>query len=286
MCVMVGTAGYSYKDWKGTFYSPNTKPAEMLDEYSQVFPVVELNSTYYSIPSPARMDDLARRTPPAFEFTVKANKEMTHEIKGDKDAFLAFKRSIKPLMERGKLGCVLAQFPWRFKNTPENFRYLEFVAEMLSDVEVAVEFRNEEWEREDTFEFLRNLGLGYCCVDEPELKGLPSRRVEATSKVGYVRFHGRNSATWWDSARESWERYDYMYSESELEEWVERVKKLSELAERTYVIFNNHYKGNAPRNARMFERMLEASLKGRLYTVEKTNNGTETGTQNENLTLF
>ncbi|MDD5448192.1 MAG: DUF72 domain-containing protein [Actinomycetota bacterium] len=284
MGVLVGTAGYSYKDWKGTFYPSNAKSTEMLEEYARIFPVVELNSTYYSIPNPERMDSLAERTPPTFEFTVKANREMTHEIKGDKEVFLAFRRSIRPLVDRGKLGCVLAQFPWKFKNTPESLRYLEFVAEMLPGVDVAVEFRNESWERRETFEFLKDLGLGYCCVDEPSLSGLPSRRVEATSKVGYVRFHGRNSTTWWDSTRESWERYNYLYSESELREWVGKVKKLSEFTERTYLIFNNHYKGNAPRNARMFERMLKASLGDGLYVVEEVGGGT--GTQDENLTLF
>jgi uncharacterized protein YecE (DUF72 family) len=268
MTVFIGTAGFSYKDWKATFYPADIKPREMLEEYSRHFPVVEINSTYYAIPPPERMNAMARRTPVHFQFTVKANRGMTHEICDGSEVARSFRAAIRPLEDHGKLGCVLAQFPWGFKNTAENRDYLRVLAERLDGLDTVVEFRNAEWEAEETFGLLAGLGMGYCCVDEPRLKGLLSPRVEVTGSVAYLRFHGRNYETWWDKGRESWERYDYLYSEAELSEWLPKVEVLAESSDRTYIIFNNHYKGQAPANARTFERMLRGLLGDRLHAVD------------------
>ena len=264
MALYVGTAGFSYKDWVATFYPPGTQPRVMLETYARHFPVVEINSTYYSIPEPARIAAMARRTPVDFQFTVKANREMTHEI-SRRPPFDEFRAAIRPLVDHGKLGCVLAQFPWGFKRTAENSSYLEALAGGLEGIDTVVEFRNGQWETEETFRLLAELGLGYCCVDEPGLSGLVSGRAEVTSPVGYIRFHGRNAANWWDSGRESWERYDYLYSEAELSEWLPKVDDIDRKADRVYVIFNNHYKGQAPTNAKMFEEMLRGILGDRVY---------------------
>jgi len=264
MALYVGTAGFSYKDWVATFYPPGTQPRVMLETYARHFPVVEINSTYYSIPEPARIAAMARRTPVDFQFTVKANREMTHEI-SRLPPFDEFRAAIMPLVDHGKLGCVLAQFPWGFKRTAENSSYLEALAGGLEGIDTVVEFRNGQWETEETFRLLAELGLGYCCVDEPGLSGLVSGRVEVTSPVGYVRFHGRNAANWWDSGRESWERYDYLYSEAELSEWLPKADDIDRKADRVYVIFNNHYKGQAPTNAKMFEEMLRGILGDRVH---------------------
>lgn len=260
MTVFVGTAGFSYRDWKSTFYPGDIQPRRMLEEYARHFPVVEINSTYYAIPAPERFNDMARRTPPGFQFNVKANREMTHEISAGPGVSREFRAAIRPLEDHGKLGCVLAQFPWGFRNTLENRSYLEVLAERMEGVDTVVEFRNGEWEAAGTFELLSRLGFGYCCVDEPRLEGLVSDRVEVTAPVAYARFHGRNFDTWWDSSRESWERYDYLYSEAELSEWLPRVELMSSASDRTYIIFNNHYKGQAPTNAQAFEKMLRGLM--------------------------
>jgi uncharacterized protein YecE (DUF72 family) len=270
MTVFVGTAGFSYRDWKSTFYQDGIRPRQMLEEYARHFPVVEINSTYYAIPPPERINNMARRTPPRFQFNVKANREMTHEISAGPRVSREFRTAIRPLEDHGKLGCVLAQFPWGFKNTLENRSYLEVLAERMEGLDTVVEFRNSEWETEGTFELLRGLGLGYCCVDEPRLEGLVSGRVEVTGPVAYMRFHGRNNDTWWDSSRESWERYDYLYSEAELSEWLPRVEVMSDASDRTYIIFNNHYKGQAPKNAREFEKMLRGLLGDVVCTLDTT----------------
>lgn len=269
MTVYVGTAGFSYSDWKGPFYPPDLKQRRMLEEYARHFPVVEINSSYYAVPTPEVMLAMARRTPVDFQFTVKANREMTHEITPDsKKVFEEFKGAIRPLADHGKLGCVLAQFPWGFKNTPHNREYLEALAGHMEGIDTVVEFRNSGWECDETYELLRRAGLGYCCVDEPRLKGLVSSRVEVTSSTGYARFHGRNFETWWDSGRESWERYDYLYTDAELSEWVTKVQSMAESSDRTYIIFNNHYKGQAPTNARTFEQLLRGLLGDDLATID------------------
>lgn len=267
MAVFIGTAGFSYKDWKGNFYPGDIRPEAMLAEYARHFPVVEINSTYYAVPPPRRMDSMARRTPAGFQFTVKANREMTHETGEGDGVFDRFTEALRPLVDHGKLGCVLAQFPWGFGNTKENRRYLEVLSGRLEGIDTVVEFRNAGWEEDETFDLLSRLGLGYCCVDEPRMKGLVSPRVEVTSRLGYVRFHGRNYETWWGRDRESWERYNYLYKQEELAEWMPRVEDVAEGSDRTYVIFNNHYKGQAPTNARMFERMLQGVLGDRLYNT-------------------
>lgn len=260
MTVFVGTAGFSYNDWKGHFYPENIQPREMLETYARQFCVVEINSTYYAIPDPERLDGMAHRTPVDFQFTVKANQEMTHGGGKGEPPFRQFREAVRPLLDHGRLGCVLAQFPWGFKHTEANRRYLERLARELDGIDTVVEFRNSEWETDHTYTLLERLGLGYVCVDEPRLKGLLAPAARVTGNVGYVRFHGRSADTWWDKGRQSWERYDYLYNEKELSEWVPRVQQLEDQADRVYVIFNNHYKGQAPTNARMFEEMLRGVL--------------------------
>jgi uncharacterized protein YecE (DUF72 family) len=267
MTVYVGTAGFSYADWKGHFYPDDIRPAGMLEEYARHFPVVEINSTYYAIPEPERINSMAKRTPSWFQFTVKANREMTHEIGDGAETFEEFRKAIRPLQDHGKLGCVLAQFPWGFKRTVKNEGYLRKFAQRMEGIDTVVEFRNDSWENDETLDLLSASGLGYVCVDEPHLEGLMSRRVAIIGQTGYVRMHGRNYDTWWAKGRESYERYDYLYSEEELAEWLSGIENMDKNADRVYVIFNNHYKGQAPANARTFEQMLRAIIGSDLYTI-------------------
>jgi len=118
-----------------------------------------------------------------------------------------------------------------------------------------VEFRNRGWAQQETLDMLTEHNLGYCCVDEPALRGLMPRLGVATSETGYVRFHGRNAEQWWEH-EEAWQRYDYLYSEEELREWVGKVEAITERTHRTYVFFNNHYQGKAALNASLFDQLL------------------------------
>jgi uncharacterized protein YecE (DUF72 family) len=254
--IYIGTAGFSYQDWKGPFYPAQQDKKYMLEYYACRFPVVEINSTWHALPSPASLLSMARRTSPEFQFVIKAYKGLTHAYEGNREVFERFKEVIRPMEDHGKLAAVLAQFPWGFKNTKANRDYLRFFRENMGDRETIVEFRNQDWISDETMHLLRELDLGFCCVDEPRLKGLIKPHVYLTTRTGYVRFHGRNYETWWDRKRQSWERYDYLYSEEELMEWVPGLLRLDEEAERTYAIFNNHYVGKAPRNARMLAGLL------------------------------
>ena len=254
--IYIGTAGFSYQDWKGAFYHSDQDKRYMLEYYAATFPVVEVNSTWHALPSPRTIHSMARRTPDHFRFIVKAYKGMTHEYRDNEEDFRRFLEVIRPMEDYGKLACVLAQFPWGFRNNAANRDYLRRFRELLPDRDLVVEFRNEGWVTGETMELLRELAMGFCCVDEPRLKGLVKPHVILTSHIGYVRFHGRNYQAWWDRGRESWERYDYLYGEEELMEWVPGLLSLDREAERTYAIFNNHYRGKAPRNAMMLARLL------------------------------
>jgi len=255
--VKVGTSGFSYPEWRGVFYPEKLPQPQMLTFYAQHFPAVELNSTYYHIPSARNMAAMARRAEGRVDFAVKAHQDMTHTREKLGEALPAFREAIRPLREAGALGCLLLQFPFSFKAGQVNAEFLRRVTAELRPDPVVVEFRHRSWTTEETFALLRELGAAYCCVDEPRLPNLPPPVVRATAPLAYVRFHGRNRKTWWAHA-EAWERYDYLYSEAELREWAPRIKTLAETAETCYAFFNNHARGQAVTNAQMLAGLLPA----------------------------
>jgi uncharacterized protein YecE (DUF72 family) len=260
--IYIGTSGYYYKDWVGEFYPENLKTADRLGFYAREFKTVEVNSTYYHMPNARAMEGMARRVPSDFVFTIKTPQELTHQRDGDASLFVQFVSALQPLVEAGKFGTVLAQFPYSFHNTPANADYLKVLRERLGDLPAVVEFRTADWlnesDREKTLTLLREQKLGFCCVDLPPLRTLPPPIAEATADVAYVRFHGRNTAKWWEH-EESYERYDYTYSKEELGEWIPRIQKLNELAPVVFVFANNHYRGQAVETARQLRLLLESS---------------------------
>ena len=158
-------------------------------------------------------------------------------------------------LDQGKLGCILAQFPSSFRATPGNRDYLKLLRERLNNLPVVVEFRHVGWVSLATFDLLREMNLGFCCVDQPRLESLLPPIVQVTSTLAYVRFHGRNYAKWWKH-KEAWERYDYSYSMKELREWAPRIQRMSEEAETTFVFANNHWQGQAVDTARQLRMLL------------------------------
>lgn len=258
--ILIGTCGFSYSDWKGVFYPESINQANMLPYYATQFSAVELDFTYYAMPTPKNIEAMAKKTPDNFVFSVKAHKSMTHERafipEEDRKNFQSFTSAMEPLLAAGKLGCVLLQFPWGFKYTPENESYLDFVREELPGLPAVIEFRNIEWVKEKVFTKLEQLDFGFCCVDEPKLKGLFPPLLRRTSDIGYLRFHGRNAAQWWNS-KEGWERYNYQYAKRELEEWMPKILVLKSQTRKTFVLFNNHHAGQAVVNARMLMELLE-----------------------------
>jgi uncharacterized protein YecE (DUF72 family) len=253
--IYFGTSGFSYKDWVGPYYPQGMPSRDWLEFYARDFRVTELNFSYYRVPTKSTLERLAAKTPDYFLFTLKAHQDMTHEREGDAGVFTEFVESLEPLIDTGKFGCILAQFPWSFRPGEESFDYLRMLRERLDTLPVVVEFRNRDWISDSTFDFLRENKLGFCCVDQPRLKGLIPPVAEATSSIGYVRFHGRNAKKWWQH-EEAWERYDYSYSDEELEEWVPKLRKLDEATDNTFVFANNHWQGQAVQTARQLRMLL------------------------------
>lgn len=246
--IHVGTAGYSYKDWIGPFYPEGTKDTYMLEYYSLFFSFVEINSSYYHMPGMKLFKSMNRKTPDNFKFAVKLFGGFTHERNiGEKEAE-QFTYSLGPLVESGKLVCILAQFPYSFHYNTENVEYLKRMRAMFNGFEVNIEFRNQNWIKNDVFNIMKNENMGFVCVDEPGIKGLIRNVVAVTSKVAYLRLHGRNAEKWY--AGEGSERYDYLYSTEELLEWVNRIREIEDGPGATLVSFNNHPKGKAIENAK------------------------------------
>lgn len=253
--ILVGTAGYNYEDWIGPYYPEGIDKKEMLSFYAKEFSFTEVNSSYYRMPNRFMFYHMQAKTPENFQFVIKAHKSLTHERENNEKQFEEFKAALEPLREANKFGCVLAQFPTSFRNKDENRDYLREFRERMGDLPVVVEFRHQEWINENIFELLEDEGFGYVCVDEPQFKTLVPPEVRATGRVGYVRFHGRNYQKWWQH-KETHERYDYLYSKNELEEWVPQISKLGDRTDKTFVSMNNHYQGQAVMNGRMLREFL------------------------------
>jgi len=253
----VATSGYSYSDWVGPFYPQGTDRSRFIELYAERFPAVELNFSYYRQPDPGLLARMASRTPEGFQFAVKAHKSLTHVVSDEwpEDA-RRFLSGIAPLAERKRLIAVLLQFPYSFHYSRANRNYLASLTDSLGTTPLAVEFRNSEWHTDRVIDGLRERSIAYTVTDYPALEGLPPVRIETTSDLGYVRFHGRNSEQWWIGDNAS--RYDYLYSGEEIDAWLERIRLITRQTRMTIAVFNNHWGGQAVANAIMLRERLEA----------------------------
>lgn len=249
---IIGTSGFSYTDWREYFYPKDLKKSDFLRYYSRHFRTTEVNSTYYLMPSLQTVESMVRKTPDDFIFSVKANQIFTHkrfytrsDVEKMKEIALAFGK---------KLGVLLFQFPYSFHRNQENEDYVKKLRGDFLDFEVAFEFRSYEWFSQSVYRLLEKLDCALVCVDEPRIRGLPPSVFVATIKrFAYIRFHGRNAEKWYEHKLPS-ERYDYMYSREELEEWADKIK--SSQVDRFYIYFNNHPRAQAVQNAKMMERLI------------------------------
>jgi len=199
---------------------------------------------------------MMEKTGEGFVFSIKANQKMTHQFEDNASVFEAFCRILEPVISAGKLGCILAQFPYSFKLNRQSRDYLGLFKKRLGELPLVIEFRNAQWLSGEVFDWLRQQNIGFCCVDEPRLPHLLPPLAEATSNIGYVRFHGRNSARWWEHEH-AYERYDYSYTPQELSEWLPKIKQLDNITERTFVFANNHWRGQAVSTIRQLKVMLD-----------------------------
>jgi len=254
--IMIGTSGFSYDDWRGAFYPQDMNKKDFLEFYALHFKILELNFSYYRIPEADQSRQMIAKSGENLEFVVKAFCQMTHEISESSltDVLSLFMDGINPFIEAGRLGTILLQFPQSFHYVPENRIYLNSLIESLSPCPVSVEFRQKEWLKDSVYKTLEELGAGFVCVDEPPLPSLIPPIIINTSNWGYIRFHGRNSRDWYGT--DSRTRYDYLYSEEELKDWVPKIRKLAEKTEKLFVFFNNHAKAQAITNAKMLINLL------------------------------
>jgi uncharacterized protein YecE (DUF72 family) len=265
--IKIGTSGFSFADWRGTIYPKTLQPKDALAFYEQElgFDCVEINSTYYTLVSDKSFAGMEKKTSPGFEFVVKGYRGITHDPfdsrLGDKKPSKItvlnnvdrFCYSLGPLKEKGKLGGVLLQFPVFFEPSVHSEEYLLDCKKRFGDTPLIIEFRNRAWSKPGTFEFLKSNGLGYCAVDEPKLPHLMPFVNAVTSDIAYLRFHGR-SPNWFNAPLE--ERYNYLYTDNELESFLPELKKMDSSAKQTFIFFNNCHQGSAARNASRLKELL------------------------------
>ena len=288
--LLIGTSGYDYPEWKGVFYPKNLKRKDFLIFYATQFNALELNNTFYNMPTAERLLSFYERSEGKLSFSVKANRLLTHEIGTDwQTAAKDFKEALKPLNEKERLSAVLFQLPESFHYTNDNRIYLAKLIGEFEGFPVMVEFRHKEWIRESVFEGLEKRKAGIVFCDMPQLKNLPDGTVMKTPFIGnnaYIRLHGRNEGAWYAhapkvqtsitsahangakatyTARETpngSDRYCYDYSDEELTQFVPIVKAAVREGKKVQVYFNNHPNGSGARNAISLKKMIEKDESG------------------------
>jgi uncharacterized protein YecE (DUF72 family) len=251
----VGTSGFSYDDWRGRWYPPDLPRNRFFDYYAERFETVEINSTFYHIYSPRMMDSLVRRAAGRVLFAVKMSALVTHRGMLTRPVILSYAAGIEPASSAGVLVAVLLQFPQRFHFTRDNRQYLRRALTAFGELPLVVEIRHASWQTPAAMQFFHDNRINLCMMDIPRLRGLPGPSLEMTGNLAYIRFHGRNPDQW-HHERYPGGRYDYLYSDAELESWTEPFKKMNRKAETTLAFFNNHVRAQAPINAETFMELM------------------------------
>jgi uncharacterized protein YecE (DUF72 family) len=250
--ILVGPAGWSYADWDGTVY-PRSKPRGFHEAayLAQYFDTIEINTSFYNPLRAEVAESWVQRVQrnPAFQFTAKLWKRFTHERIANLQDEQVCKQGLEPLAVAGRLGALLLQFPWSFKNTRENHEYMSGLFMQFMEYPLVVEVRHSSWNQPEVFDWLRAQGVGFCNIDQPVIGHSLAPSEHVTTPVGYVRLHGRNYENWFTSSNHPEERYNYLYSTDELKPWADRVAHIARSAEVVFVIANNHYQGKAIANA-------------------------------------
>lgn len=244
--VRLGTQGWSYPDWLGSFYPPGSKQEHALPFYAQVFDTVELDTTFYHPPKPTIARSWERHTPPGFRFAAKVPRAITHEagLRGAAAEMAAFVRALEPL--GAKLGPLLVQLPAGFRRDPETAAALAaFLDGAPSGARLAVEFRHASWHGEETLEALRGRGAAFAWTEWRELPRVPA----ITADFLYLR---------WLGDRRGIERYDRVRIDrgAEFDAWERDLEPALPRVREVYGYFNNHWAGHSPASANEMKRRL------------------------------
>lgn len=256
-----GPSGWSYAHWNNLVY-PQSKSRSFhsLEFLSQYFDAIEINTTFYQSirPEIGRLWVQKVANNPKFLFTAKLNRRFTHERTLQADEVETFKEGLQPIKKAGKLGCLLMQFPWSFRFTEENKRFLVELRRAFHEYPLVAEMRHASWMREEALGTFIDHRIGFCNLDQAKYtKAMPPTSY-LTSAVGYVRLHGRNPRDWdqeFGRTDKLVAQHDYLYSESELAEWLPRIDKLTANANRTFVFTNNDAAGKSVVNALQLSRL-------------------------------
>ena len=268
--ILVGTCNWAdHKD----FYPRSLPASGRLAHYARFFPLVEIDTTFYGIAKPEVAERWARSTPDGFLFNVKAYRSLTlHEREGGKprQATEAEEREfmdlLSPLREAGKLRAVHYQFPPWFTANPKNMDYISRLPDRHPQDKLIVEFRHSSWSEPGRFdavtELLEEAGITYCVVDEPQLgsASMAPHLAVTNPELAVVRMHGHNYKTWYMKGETSADRFDYLYSEEELLEWVPGVRRMADRAREVHVLFNNNRSNYAVVNGLQMGRLLDLGL--------------------------
>ena len=270
--IYFGTAGFQYADWKGVVYPHDVKKrfGHELSFLAQYFDCCEINTSFYGHIRPEIGKFWAQKVQqanPNFVFTAKLHRSFTHSpfavaeptsaatiTPNPEDERLA-REGLEALASTGKLAALLIQFPVSFKNTSLNREYLEGLVYKFRSFPCAVEVRHESWNDSKTLNYFAGKNLAFCNIDQPQIGRSLVPTEHVTSRISYVRLHGRNYKDWFDP-KESKDRYDYLYKRKELEDWAGRVKSMSAQTEKTFVIGNNHPNGKAAINLLELKHLL------------------------------
>lgn len=256
--VHIGTCGFSYPEWVDAgIYPSGTKSAQMLALYGHLFPVVELNYSWYQMIRAETVERMLASGGSTLLFAAKLTRTMTHEISDDWRAQAElYCQGIKPLRDSGRLVSVLVQLPPSFRRTPANRTYLAQLFDALHPLPLAVEFRHRSWAQDSVFNGLEQRRITLVSVDGPPLADLfPALDLVTNSELFYLRLHGRNVEGWRSGSKQ--QQFDYDYSDHELCQWShERIPRMRAACASGVILFNNHVAGQAVANARAMARLV------------------------------
>ncbi len=247
----IGPSGWSYDDWYGVVYPlPKPRGFKPLAFLARYFNSVEVNSSFYRIPTARMTSSWPALVPRDFRFAFKLTQVFTHvrDESASADLVRAFSDGLSPIRDAGLLGPLLMQFPWSFRYTAGAVDWLRRLADSFPNFDRFIEVRHASWAQPEAIEHLRQFG-GYCNIDQPQLRDCLGPTQHMFGGSAYVRLHGRNARNWFAKDVPSFERYNYLYSDDEIREWVARLNAMSEHAGDVYVFANNHYRGQGPVNA-------------------------------------
>ncbi len=266
--ILVGTCNWS--DHAG-FYPTTVKAADRLAYYARFFPIVEVDSTFYHPPSERNAARWAAITPDDFTFNVKAYRALTlHERDAQGNVVLPtaeiaaqFRAGLAPLRAAGKLRAILFQFPPWFTASEPHRAHLHRLRAFFPDDLIAAEFRHRSWllpeERERTLAALRDLGIVYTIVDEPQggWNSVPPLVAVTNPALAIIRFHGRNQETWNNPAlKGTMERYNYRYTREELADWAAEIRHIADDVPEIHLLFNNNAGNHTAPNALEMQALL------------------------------